>query len=59
MSISSETSPRSYSRSDWIWLRWWLMPAALVASLYGWAVLVSTFIHPGLIGVNHIAPGTD
>ena len=59
MSISSEMSPLSASRSDWIWLRWWLMPAALIASLYGWAVLVSTFIHPGSIGLNHIAPGTD
>lgn len=59
MSISSETSPLPDAHSDWTWLRWWLLPAALVATLYGWAELVSTFIHPGSIGLNHIAPGTD
>ena len=59
MSILPETRPLSDVSGDWIWLRRWLMPAALVASLYGWAVLVSTFIDPGSIGVNHIAPGTD
>jgi alpha-1,2-mannosyltransferase len=59
VSLSSETTPLSDPRSDWAWLRWWLFPAALVASLYGWAVLISTFIHPGSIGINHIAPGTD
>jgi alpha-1,2-mannosyltransferase len=35
------------------------LPAALVGTLYGWAVLASTVIHPGWIGPNHIAPGTD
>ncbi|OLE18609.1 MAG: DUF2029 domain-containing protein [Alphaproteobacteria bacterium] len=35
------------------------MPAALVGTLYGWAVLASTVFHPGWIGPNHIAPGTD
>ena len=35
------------------------LPAALLGSLYGWAILASTFIHPGSIGPNHIAPGTD
>jgi Glycosyltransferase family 87 len=46
-------------RSDWTWLRRWLLPAALVASVYGWAVIISTFISPGSIGLNRIAPGTD
>jgi len=59
VSISPQTSPLSDASRDRAWLRRWLMPAALVASLYGWAVLVSTFIHPGSIGLNHIAPGTD
>jgi hypothetical protein len=59
VSTYQDTSPLSDPRSDWAWLRRWLFPAALVASLYGWAVLVSTFIHPGSIGLNHIAPGTD
>jgi Glycosyltransferase family 87 len=36
-----------------------LLPPALIGSLYGWAVLVSTIVHPGLIGLNHIALGTD
>ena len=59
MSLSSETSPLPDARGDWTWLRWGLLPAALLATIYGWAVLVSTFIHPGLIGLNRIAPGTD
>jgi Glycosyltransferase family 87 len=59
VSLSAETSPRPDARSDWSWLRWWLMPTALVATIYGWAELISTFIHPGSIGLNHIAPGTD
>jgi len=45
--------------SDWTWLRRCVLPAALVASFYGWALLVSTFIRPGSIGLNLIAPGTD
>jgi hypothetical protein len=36
-----------------------LLPPALFASLFGWAVLVSTLVHPGWIGLNHIGPGTD
>ena len=36
-----------------------LLPPALIGSLYGWAVLVSTIVHPGLVGLNHIALGTD
>jgi hypothetical protein len=36
-----------------------LLLPALIGSLYGWAVLVSTVVHPGLIGLNHIALGTD
>jgi hypothetical protein len=59
VSTYEDSSPLPDPRGDWVWLRWWLFPAALVASLYGWAVLVSTFIHPGSIGFNHIAPGTD
>ena len=47
------------SRPDWNSLRATALPAALVGTLYGWAVLASTFIHPGWIGPNHIAPGTD
>ena len=35
-----------------------LIPA-LVASVYGWAVFASTFRHPGSIGLDYIAPGTD
>jgi hypothetical protein len=36
-----------------------LLPPALIGSLYGWASLVSTIVQPGLIGLNHIALGTD
>ena len=39
-----------------------LWPAALpalAAALYGWAVFASTFDHPGSIGFNYIAPGSD
>jgi hypothetical protein len=32
---------------------------ALAACLYGWAVFATTFTHPGAIGLNYIAPGTD
>lgn len=35
-----------------------LIPA-LAAASYGWAEFVSTFIHPGSIGLDYIAPGTD
>ncbi len=59
MSISSDASPLPGSHRDWLWLRWGLIPAALLATLYGWAALVSTFIRPGSIGLNHVAPGTD
>jgi Glycosyltransferase family 87 len=37
----------------------YLLLPALIGTFYGWAVLVSTFIRPGSIGLNHIAPGTD
>jgi alpha-1,2-mannosyltransferase len=42
-------------------LRPWLLVIlpALAAALYGWAVFASTFNHPGSIGLNYIAPGTD
>ncbi len=39
-----------------------LWPAALLAAaaaLYGWAVFLSTFHHPGSIGFDYIAPGSD
>ena len=39
-----------------------LWPAALpalAAAIYGWAVFASTFNHPGSIGFNYIAPGSD
>ena len=32
---------------------------ALLAALYAWAVFVSTFSHPGVIGLNYNAPGSD
>src|SRR6516162_8180155 len=35
-----------------------LAPAAL-ATLYGWALLGSTFSHPGSVGLDLNAPGTD
>ena len=35
-----------------------LLPAT-AAALYSWAVFISTFDHPGSIGINYIAPGTD
>lgn len=35
-----------------------LVPAVL-AALYGWAVLLTTFRHPGAIGPNYNTPGTD
>ena len=35
------------------------LPTFALATLYGWAVLVSTAIKPGFIGLNHIALGTD
>jgi alpha-1,2-mannosyltransferase len=47
--------PKKY----WIRLPLALVPPALLASLFGWAMLVSTAVHPGLIGLNHIALGTD
>jgi hypothetical protein len=36
-----------------------LLPALSIATLFGWGILISTFVHPGWIGLNHIAPGTD
>jgi len=35
------------------------LPSFALATLYGWAVLLSTAIKPGSIGLNHIALGTD
>ncbi|MET4325782.1 alpha-1,2-mannosyltransferase [Bradyrhizobium sp. i1.15.2] len=36
-----------------------MLPAFSIATLFGWGVLISTFTHPGWIGLNHVAPGTD
>lgn len=44
---------------DWIWIPLVLTPSLLIAALFGWGNLLSTFVHPGWIGINHIAPGTD
>lgn len=57
--MTVHSTPICEPQNDWTWLRFCLLPAALLGSLYGWAVLISTFIHPGLVGINHIAPGTD
>ena len=59
MSIHAKPGTIPDVSSDWTWLRWCVFPAAFVTSLYGWALLVSTFIRPGSIGLNLIAPGTD
>ena len=32
---------------------------ALIAAIYAWAVFFTTFGHPGLIGLNYNAPGSD
>jgi hypothetical protein len=42
-------------------LRPWLavILPALASALYGWAVFALTFSHPGSIGIDYIAPGTD
>ncbi|MGY3368989.1 hypothetical protein ACVWZL_006114 [Bradyrhizobium sp. GM2.4] len=36
-----------------------MLPAFSIATLFAWGVLISTFTHPGWIGLNHVAPGTD
>ena len=36
-----------------------LLPAMAIATLFGWGILISTLVHPGWIGLNHIGPGTD
>lgn len=59
MSISPVHDSVVDSRRQRFWLPLCLLPPALIASLYGWAVLVSTVVHPGLVGLNHIALGTD
>jgi hypothetical protein len=35
------------------------LPTFALATLYGWAMLLSTALKPGFIGLNHIALGTD
>ncbi len=32
---------------------------AFLAAVYGWAVFITTFKHPGAIGLNYNTPGTD
>jgi hypothetical protein len=59
MTLSSTPQAMPAPQHDWIWLPLCLVLPALIASLFAWAVLVSTFIQPGWIGLNHIAPGTD
>lgn len=36
-----------------------VLAVAVLAALYGWAVFVSTFAHPGAIGLNYNTPGSD
>ena len=36
-----------------------MLAAGAVASLYSWAIFLSTFSHPGAIGLDLNAPGTD
>src|SRR5271168_2780311 len=36
-----------------------LFLVGVLASLYFWAVFVTTFQHPGLIGIDYLAVGTD
>jgi hypothetical protein len=59
--VKSYLTPSSIlePRRDRIWLLLCLLPAALIATLYSWAVLVSTAVYPGWVGLNHIALGTD
>ena len=59
MKPSSTPNSISDPRTAWIWLRLCLLPGAVIGSLYGWAMLVSTAVHPGWVGLNHIALGTD
>ena len=40
-------------------LPWIILAPAGMAALYAWAVFASTFVHPGLIGPNYNAPGSD
>lgn len=36
-----------------------LLALAALASAYSWAVFITTFRSPGLIGINYVAPGSD
>lgn len=36
-----------------------IVAPAVIAALYAWAVFISTFSHPGAIGLNYNAPGSD
>ncbi len=36
-----------------------ILIAMLLSALYGWAIFVTTFRYPGLIGPNYNTPGTD
>lgn len=59
MSLSPAPQTMPGPQHDWVRLPLCLALPALIGSLYAWAVLVSTFVQPGWIGLNHIAPGTD
>lgn len=59
MSLSPAPQTMPGPQHDWIRLPLCLALPALIGSFYAWAVLVSTFVQPGWIGLNHIAPGTD
>ena len=45
----------------WREVRRWapVLVPGMVAAVYGWAVFVSTYGHPGVIGPDYIALGTD
>ena len=45
----------------WREMRRWapVLVPGMVAAVYGWAVFVSTYGHPGVIGPDYIALGTD
>lgn len=51
--------PAQSSPSTWGPVALVALPTFALASLYGFAVLGSTAIKPGFIGLNHIALGTD
>ncbi|WP_271569693.1 glycosyltransferase family 87 protein [Bradyrhizobium sp. CCBAU 11386] len=58
MSVSVQRPMSGPSRS-WSGIPLMLLPAMAIATLFGWGILISTLVHPGWIGLNHIALGTD